>query len=46
MGEFVVNDRQWRKEGLNRIGNMVAPNDNYCDFEDFIMPLLDDMLEI
>jgi deoxyhypusine synthase len=31
-------------QGLNRIGNMLVPNSNYCKFEDWIMPLLDGML--
>jgi deoxyhypusine synthase len=32
-------------KGLNRIGNMLVPNSNYCKFEDWIMPILDAMLE-
>lgn len=35
-----------RKQGLNRIGNMVIPNANYCKFEDWMMPILDDMLKV
>ncbi len=31
--------------GLNRIGNLVVPNDNYCKFEDWVMPILDKMVE-
>lgn len=34
-----------RKRGLNRIGNLIVPNDNYCKFEDWLMPVLDTMLE-
>lgn len=34
-----------RKNSLNRIGNLVVPNDNYCKFEDWIMPLYDEMYE-
>eukprot|EP01104_Vermistella_antarctica_P011655 TRINITY_DN3279_c0_g1_i2.p2 TRINITY_DN3279_c0_g1~~TRINITY_DN3279_c0_g1_i2.p2 ORF type:complete len:384 (+),score=106.27 TRINITY_DN3279_c0_g1_i2:2100-3251(+) len=34
-----------RMKGLNRIGNMLVPNSNYCKFEDWIMPILDTMLE-
>lgn len=30
-----------RKSGLNRIGNLVIANDNYCKFEDWLMPILD-----
>jgi len=45
MGNFAVDDREWRKKGLNRIGNMIAPNDNYCDFEGFILPIFSEMLK-
>ena len=34
-----------RKRGMNRIGNLVVPNDNYCKFEDWVTPILDTMLE-
>ena len=34
-----------RKQGLNRIGNLIIPNNNYCLFEEWIMPILDAMLE-
>eukprot|EP00878_Enallax_costatus_P035057 GHUV01039024.1.p1 GENE.GHUV01039024.1~~GHUV01039024.1.p1 ORF type:complete len:297 (+),score=104.41 GHUV01039024.1:92-982(+) len=40
----VVSGKELRSKGLNRIGNMLVPNSNYCLFEDWIMPLLDDML--
>lgn len=30
--------------GRNRIGNMIVPNDNYCKFEDWLLPILDTML--
>lgn len=36
--------RELRLQGLNRIGNMLIPNSNYCKFEDWIMPILDEML--
>ena len=32
-----------RERGMNRIGNLVVPNDNYCKFEDWLMPVLDRM---
>jgi deoxyhypusine synthase len=32
-------------KGRNRIGNLVVPNDNYCKFEDWVMPILDKMVE-
>jgi hypothetical protein len=37
--------KELRSKGLNRIGNMLVPNSNYCLFEDWIMPLLDQMLK-
>lgn len=30
---------------LNRIGNLLVPNSNYCAFEDWVVPLLDKMME-
>lgn len=30
---------------MNRIGNLLVPNENYCQFEDWVMPILDKMLE-
>lgn len=30
---------------MNRIGNLLVPNDNYCHFEDWVMPILNNMLE-
>ena len=41
MIEGTVNDKKWRTEGKNRIGNMVVPNENYGDFEDFLTRVLD-----
>ena len=36
--------KRLRERGINRIGNLLVPNDNYCLFEDWIMPKLDAML--
>ena len=33
--EYVVDDKKWRKEGINRTGNMAVPNDNYVIFEEW-----------
>ena len=32
-------------QGLNRIGNLLVPNENYCKFEEWLMPLLDKMVD-
>lgn len=29
---------------ISRIGNLLVPNDNYCKFEDWLMPILDQMV--
>lgn len=44
MGEFELDGKDLRLRGLNRIGNLIVPNINYCSFEEFINPILDDML--
>ncbi|KAI9172988.1 Deoxyhypusine synthase [Blastocladiella emersonii ATCC 22665] len=45
MGDFHLKGRDLRARGLNRIGNLLVPNDNYCKFEDWVMPILDECLE-
>ena len=32
-----------RSLGINRIGNLMIENANYCQFEDWLMPILDDV---
>lgn len=43
-GDFTLPGAFLRARGLNRIGNLLVPNDNYCKFEDWISPILDQML--
>lgn len=43
-GDFELPGKELRSKGLNRIGNLLVPNNNYCLFEDWIMPILDTML--
>ncbi|KAI8466116.1 MAG: deoxypusine synthase 1 [Monoraphidium minutum] len=45
LGDWALKGSELRMQGLNRIGNMLVPNSNYCKFEDWIMPILDAMLE-
>ncbi|CEP62231.1 deoxyhypusine synthase LALA0_S05e00804g [Lachancea lanzarotensis] len=45
LGEFTLKGSSLRDKGLNRIGNLLVPNDNYCKFEEWIVPILDKMLE-
>ncbi|CAK42765.1 hypothetical protein CBS63078_3996 [Aspergillus niger] len=45
MGSFTAPGAGLRAKGLNRIGNLIVPNSNYCAFEDWLIPILDKMLE-
>jgi deoxyhypusine synthase len=44
LGAFDTSGAGLREKGLNRIGNLLVPNDNYCKFEDWIVPIFDTML--
>ncbi|XP_075942278.1 deoxyhypusine synthase [Anarhichas minor] len=44
LGEFSMSGKELRMKGINRIGNLLVPNDNYCKFEDWVMPILDQMV--
>ena len=43
--EFHYKGAEARKRGLNRIGNLIAPNNGYCKFEEWLRPIMDKMLE-
>lgn len=45
MGDFSTPGVGLRAKGMNRIGNLIVPNNNYCLFEDWVLPILDKMLE-
>ncbi|SPQ27226.1 150e16c7-f2d7-48ea-8663-9731e2c82732 [Thermothielavioides terrestris] len=45
LSSFSARGAELRAQGLNRIGNLVVPNANYCAFEDWVVPILDRMLE-
>ncbi|KNC87524.1 deoxyhypusine synthase [Sphaeroforma arctica JP610] len=45
VGDFHLKGRDLRLKGQNRIGNLIVPNENYCKFEDWMMPILDKLLE-
>lgn len=45
LGDFAAAGATLREQGINRIGNLFVPNDNYCKFEDWVVPVLDRMLE-
>ncbi|VDK43077.1 unnamed protein product [Anisakis simplex] len=41
IGAFELDGAQLRRDGINRAGNILIPNNNYCLFEDWLMPILD-----
>uniref|UniRef100_A0A2S2PJ34 deoxyhypusine synthase n=1 Tax=Schizaphis graminum TaxID=13262 RepID=A0A2S2PJ34_SCHGA len=45
IGDFQLKGSTLREDGLNRIGNLLVPNNNYCKFENWVMPILDKMLK-
>lgn len=45
LGSFEMAGKELREQGINRIGNLLVPNDNYCKFENWVLPLLDEMLD-
>jgi Deoxyhypusine synthase len=45
LADFSLDGADLRRRGMNRIGNLIVPNDNYCKFEDWLTPILDAMLE-
>ncbi|CCI49771.1 unnamed protein product [Albugo candida] len=44
VGDFDMQGAGLRRRGINRIGNLLVPNANYCKFEDWITPILDQMV--
>eukprot|EP00461_Guttulinopsis_vulgaris_P004659 UN04661 len=45
LGEFTAPGKELRLKGMNRIGNLYMPNDNYCQFEDWCTPIIEEMLK-
>jgi len=43
VGDFAIQGLGLRRRGINRTGNLLVPNDNYCYFEDWFTPILDKM---
>ena len=40
LGDFKLKGRDLRMKGVNRLGNLLVPNTNYCMFEDWLTPIL------
>jgi deoxyhypusine synthase len=45
IGDFKLPGKDLRAKGINRIGNLIVPNENYCLFEDWIMPVIETMAD-
>ncbi|XP_033226128.1 probable deoxyhypusine synthase [Belonocnema kinseyi] len=45
VGDFNLDGKYLREKGINRIGNLLIPNNNYCLFEDWVTPRFDAMLQ-
>eukprot|EP01039_Chlorochromonas_danica_P007328 gene7328-8110_t len=45
VGDFKLKGSDLRAKGVNRAGNLLIPNDNYCKFEDWVMPILEKMAD-
>ena len=45
IGDFGLKGDFLRNKGINRIGNLLVPNENYCKFEDWVTPILDEMVD-
>jgi len=46
LGDWYVNDVEMREKGTNRIGNIFVPNDRYIEFEKYMIPFFERVLEI
>ncbi len=45
LGDFRLDGAELRSKGINRIGNILVPNDRYVEFEKVMMPFLKKLLE-
>ncbi len=45
LGDFRANGKELREKGINRIGNIFAPNSRYVAFEEFFQPILKELCE-
>ncbi len=50
LGDFILGDfravgAELREKAINRIGNIFVPNSRYINFEDFVMPVLEELYQ-
>ena len=43
LGDFRASGKELRNKGINRIGNIYAPNNRYIEFEKFVQPILEEV---
>ncbi len=43
LGDFRAGGAELREKGINRIGNVYAPNNRYVKFEEFLQPILEEL---
>lgn len=46
LGDFRLKGKELREKAINRIGNLLVPNNNYIEFEEFVMPLLEELYQV
>jgi deoxyhypusine synthase len=45
IGDFALDGASLRKKGINRIGNILVPNNRYVAFEQFVQPILEELYQ-
>lgn len=45
LGDFRLSGKELREKAINRVGNILIPNNNYIKFEDFVMPFLEELYQ-
>lgn len=45
LGDFSLKGRDLRLKGINRLGNLLVPNQSYCEFEEWFNPILAKMTD-
>jgi deoxyhypusine synthase len=45
IGDFKLSGTELRKRGINRIGNVLVPNNRYVAFERFVQPILEELYQ-
>lgn len=45
IGDFTLSGKELREKGINRIGNVLVPNNRYVEFEKFVQPILEELYQ-